>query len=53
MAHYGPTNPPEDQGFICSCDYCGGDNSAHAGTVDPETGLMECQYCKKCFEPEE
>ena len=50
MAHYGPTNPPEDQGFYCYCEECGTCYASHR--ADPETGLIYCK-CGCEFEPEE
>jgi len=50
MAHYGPTNPPEDKGFICRCPKCETEHTS--ADADPETGLIYCG-CGAEFEPEE
>ena len=50
MAHYGPTNPPEDQGFICYCPEC--ETLWHTDRADPETDLIYCG-CSEEFKPEE
>ena len=50
MAHYGPTNPPEDQGFLCYCPEC--EKLWHTDCADPETGLIYCG-CGAEFQPEE
>ena len=50
MAHYGPTNPPEEQGFICYCPKC--EEPHGSPDADPETGLIYC-VCGAEFQPEE
>jgi len=50
MAHYGPTNPPEEKGFTCYCEECGTYYTSHH--ADPETGLIYCS-CGEDFKPEE
>jgi len=50
MALYGPTSPPEDQGFICYCPNCEMPYGSHE--ADPETGLIYCD-CGEEFQPVE
>ena len=50
MAHFGPTSPPDDHGFICRCPIC--EKEYTSAEADPETGLIYCE-CGEEFQPEE